>query len=84
MSKYLNMTDAFDIDEETIEERMFNGTLSKEEATYAAHAVSVHDELVQLNQEMIEVLEAVEEHIEVFPKVVWEKLRAINVKLGEG
>lgn len=47
MKEYLRMDDGFDADEAAIEQRLFSGLISKEEATYAAHAVASHDELVE-------------------------------------
>lgn len=50
MKEYLRMDDAFDVGTEhretEIERRVFDGVISKEEATYAAHAINSHDELV--------------------------------------
>lgn len=46
MKEYLKMADGFDFDEAAIEQRLFGGCISKEEATYAAHAVVSHDALV--------------------------------------
>lgn len=59
MDKYLQMADGFDFDEAAIEQRLFGGCISKEEATYAAHAIVSHDELVSMNQELLEALEDV-------------------------
>ncbi|MGL5155822.1 MAG: hypothetical protein ACRC9H_12985 [Aeromonas veronii] len=46
MKEYLKMEDGFDLDEAAIEQRLFGGCICKEEATYAAHAIISHDELV--------------------------------------
>lgn len=46
MKEYLKMEDGFDLDEAAIERRLFGGCICKEEATYAAHAIISHDELV--------------------------------------
>lgn len=48
MKEYLKMGDGFyDLDVGYLEQRFFSGLVSKEECTYAAHAISSHDDLVQ-------------------------------------
>ena len=59
MKDYLKMADGFDFDDAAIEQRLFGGCISKEEAAYAAHAINSHDELVAMNQELLSALEAV-------------------------
>lgn len=59
MKQYLKMADGFDFDEAVIEQRLFGGCISKEEAAYAARAVVSHDELVQMNQELLDIIKRV-------------------------
>ena len=59
MKDYLKMEDEFDFDDAAIEQRLFGGCISKEEATYAAHAINSHDELVQTNKELLAALKMV-------------------------
>ena len=59
MKDYFKMADGFDFDDAAIEQRLFGGCISKEEAAYAAHAINSHDELVQMNKELLAALKMV-------------------------
>lgn len=62
MAVYLRMGDCFDGDEAWVEQRLFSGCICKEEATYAAHAVAFHDELVAVRDELLATIESWYEH----------------------
>lgn len=63
MDKYLKMVGAFDLPVKTRHVHDENGygfklmLLHSVEAEYAAHAINSHDELVQMNQDLLEALE---------------------------
>lgn len=65
MDKYLKMAGAFDLPVKTRHVHDENGygfklmLLHSVEAEYAAHAINSHDELVQMNQELLAALESV-------------------------
>ena len=60
MDKYLKMADVFVHDSvEELEQHIYAGYMSKHCSEYAAHAINTHDELVQMNQELLVALEAV-------------------------
>ena len=58
MKEYLKMADVFVHDSvEELEQHIYAGYVSKHCSEYAAHAINSHDELVQMNQELLEALE---------------------------
>lgn len=58
MNKYLEMAGVFVHDSvEELEQHIYAGYMSKHCSEYAAHAINSHDELVQMNQDLLEVLE---------------------------
>ena len=58
MKQYLKMADVFVHDSvEELEQHIYAGYMSKHCSEYAAHAINSHDELVQMNQDLLEVLE---------------------------
>lgn len=60
MDKYLKMAGVFVHDSvEELEQHIYAGYMSKHCSEYAAHAINSHDELVQMNQELLAALEAV-------------------------
>lgn len=60
MKQYLKMADAFVHDSvEELEQHIYAGYMSKHCSEYAAHAINSHDELVQMNQELLAAMEAV-------------------------
>lgn len=65
MDKYLKMVGAFDLPVKTRHVHDENGygfklmLLHSVEAEYAAHAINSHDELVQMNQELLAALEII-------------------------
>ena len=60
MDKYLKMADVFVHDSvEELEQHIYAGYMSKHCSEYAAHAINSHDELVQMNQELLAALESV-------------------------
>ena len=60
MKQYLKMADVFVHDSvEELEQHIYAGYMSKHCSEYAAHAIKSHDELVQMNQELLAALEEV-------------------------
>ena len=60
MKQYLKMADVFVHDSvEELEQHIYAGYVSKHCSEYAAHAINSHDELVQMNQELLAALESV-------------------------
>lgn len=58
MDKYLKMAGVFVHDSvEELEQHIYAGYMSKHCSEYAAHAINSHDELVQMNQDLLEALE---------------------------
>lgn len=58
MDKYLKMAGVFVHDSvEELEQHIYAWYMSKHCSEYAAHAINSHDELVQMNQDLLEVLE---------------------------
>ena len=58
MKQYLKMEDVFVHDSvEELEQHIYAGYMSKHCSEYAAHAINSHDELVQMNQELLAALE---------------------------
>ena len=54
MKQYLKMADVF---RDVVRPERFNYAMANPKATYAAHAINSHDELVQMNQDLLEALE---------------------------
>lgn len=60
MDKYLKMAGVFVHDSvEELEQHIYAGYMSKHCSEYAAHAINSHDELVQMNQELLAALKQV-------------------------
>lgn len=60
MKQYLKMADVFVHDSvEELEQHIYAGYMSKYCSEYAAHAINSHDELVQMNQELLAALEII-------------------------
>ena len=60
MKQYLKMADVFVHDSvEELEQHIYAGYMSKHCSEYAAHAINSHDELVQMNQELLAALEVI-------------------------
>ena len=58
MKDYLKMADVFVHDSvEELEQHIYAGYMSRHCSEYAAHAINSHDELVQINQELLAALE---------------------------
>ena len=58
MKQYLKMADVFVHDSvEELEQHIYAGYMSKHCSEYAAHAINSHDELVQMNQDLLEAME---------------------------
>lgn len=58
MKQYLKMAGVFVHDSvEELEQHIYAGYMSKHCSEYAAHAINRHDELVQMNQELLAALE---------------------------
>lgn len=58
MKQYLKMADVFVHDSvDELEQHIYAGYMSKHCSEYAAHAINSHDELVQMNQELLAALE---------------------------
>lgn len=56
MKQYLKMADVF---RDVVQPERFNYAMANPKATYAANAINSHDELVQINQELLAALESV-------------------------
>ena len=54
MKQYLKMADVF---RDVVQPERFNYAMANPKATYAAHAINSHDELVQMNQDLLAALE---------------------------
>ena len=54
MKQYLKMADVF---RDVVQPERFNYAMANQKATYTAHAINSHDELVQMNQWLLEALE---------------------------
>ena len=60
MKQYLKMADVFVHDSvEELEQHIYAGYMSKHCSEYAAHAINSHDELVQMNKELLAALKMV-------------------------
>ena len=58
MKDHLKMADVFVHDSvEELEQHIYAGYMSRHCSEYAAHAINSHDELVQINQELLAALE---------------------------
>lgn len=58
MSKYLKMADWFSgMTESQITDYVYDGGIGYGESEAASHAINSHDELVEMNQELLEALE---------------------------
>ena len=58
MKQYLKMADVFVHDSvEELEQHIYAGCMSKHCSEYAANAINSHDELVQMNQDLLNALE---------------------------
>lgn len=57
MKQYLKMADVFVHDSvDELEQHIYAGYMSKHCSEYAAHAINSHDELVQMNKELLAVV----------------------------
>lgn len=57
MKDYLKMADVFVHDSvEELEQHIYAGYMSKHCSEYAAHAINSHDELVQMNNELLGII----------------------------
>ena len=56
MKQYLKMADVF---RDVVQPERFNYAMANPKATYAANAISSHDELVQMNQELLDIIRRV-------------------------
>ena len=60
MDKYLKMAGVFVHDSvEELEQHIYAVYMSKRCSEYAAHAINSHDELVQMNQDLLAALEII-------------------------
>lgn len=60
MKDYLKMVDVFVHDSvEELEQHIYAGCMSKHCSEYAAHAINSHDELVEMNRELLDALNEV-------------------------
>ena len=58
MKEYMKMADVLVHDSaEELEQHIYAGYMSKHCSEYAAHAINIHDELVQMNHELLAALE---------------------------
>lgn len=57
MKEYLKMADVFVHDSvEELEQHIYAGYMSKHCSEYAAHAINSHDDLVEMNKELLAAL----------------------------
>ena len=81
MKKYLKMADVF---RDVVQPERFNYAMANPKATYAAHAINSHDELVQMNQDLLNALESIENDAGQFPKFMWDMIQATIAKAKGG
>ena len=81
MKQYLKMADVF---RDVVQPERFNYAMANPKATYAAHAISSHDELVQMNQELLNALESIENDAGQVPKFMWDMIQAAIAKAKGG
>lgn len=85
MDKYLKMADVFVHDSvEELEQHIYAGYMSKHCSEYAAHAINSHDELVQMNQDLLNALESIENDAGQVPKFMWDMIQATIAKAKGG
>ena len=81
MKQYLKMADVF---RDVVQPERFNYAMANPKATYAAHAISSHDELVQMNQDLLNALESIENDAGQVPKFMWDMIQATIAKAKGG
>ena len=94
MKQYLKMVDVFPVEIRTDDE---SGSLICDEdgvilesfsgdkvADYALHAINSHDELVQMNQDLLNALESIENDAGQVPKFMWDMIQAAIAKAKGG
>ena len=85
MKQYLKMADVFVHDSvEELEQHIYAGYMSRCCSEYAAHAINHHDELVQMNQELLNTLESIENDAGQVPKFMWDMIQATIAKAKGG
>jgi len=53
-------------------------------AEYVLHAINSHDELVQINQDLLNALESIENDAGQVPKFMWDMIQATIAKAKGG
>lgn len=94
MKQYLKMADVFPseiytddeggsliCDEDGVILESFSGDMV---ADYALHAINSHDELAQMNQELLNALESIENDAGQVPKFMWDMIQATIAKAKGG
>ena len=81
MKQYLKMADVF---RDVVQPERFNYAMANPKATYAAHAINSHDELVQMNQDLLNALESIENDAGQVPKFMWDMIQATIAKAKGG
>lgn len=81
MKQYLKMADVF---RDVAQPERFNYAMANPKATYAAHAINSHDELVQMNQDLLNALESIENDAGQVPKFMWDMIQATIAKAKGG
>lgn len=81
MKQYLKMADVF---RDVVQPERFNYAMANPKATYAAHAINSHDELVQMNQDLLNALESIENDAGQVPKFMWDMIQAAIAKAKGG
>lgn len=85
MKQYLKMADVFVHDSvEELEQHIYAGYMSKHCSEYAAHAINSHDELVQMNQDLLNALESIENDAGQVPKFMWDMIQETIAKAKGG
>ena len=95
MKQYLKMVDVFkgklfidsDCDDVIVDDlsltvlESFSGSNA---AKFALHAINSHDELVQMNQDLLNALESIENDAGQVPKFMWDMIQAAIAKAKGG
>ena len=89
MKQYLKMADVFAdsakkgtnlVCGKTLVAKFVDGV----ECEYSVHAINTHDELVQMNQELLNTLESIENDAGQVPKFMWDMIQATIAKAKGG
>lgn len=93
MKQYLKMGEHFsgvvnvDNDGNVSDDKFHRGSLGDFDEKYfevIAHAINSHDELVQMNQDLLNALESIENDAGQVPKFMWDMIQATIAKAKGG